>query len=117
MSTLLGAAVGGAIGAALRYILGEWLKSTFTAFAWGTLIINAAGSLLLGWFTGMQLPANEWSTFFLTTGLCGGFTTFSTFVVESLSYGNGDNRKAAVFYILLTVVLCPLFFMAGHALS
>jgi fluoride exporter len=115
MSTMLAVACGGAIGAVLRYVIGEYLKGyVIKQLAMGTLIINIVGSFLLGWLMGLHLSMNAWYTFFLTTGICGAFTTFSTFVVEVISYMKKRAMITAVIYVILTMILCPIFFMFGY---
>jgi CrcB protein len=78
---------GGAIGSVARYLVGVGAGRLFgTAFPWGTLIINIAGSFLIGAFA--ESFALRWDLpqvlrVFLTVGICGGFTTFSTFSLDA----------------------------------
>ena len=78
---------GGAIGSVARYLVGVGAGRLFgTAFPWGTLIINIAGSFLIGAFA--EFFALRWDLpqvlrVFLTVGICGGFTTFSTFSLDA----------------------------------
>lgn len=86
MNTLLVAA-GGAVGAALRYLLGGWASSRLGAdFPWGTLLANISGCLLIGVVLGFvergALPVE--ARLFLAVGVLGGYTTFSTFGYETL---------------------------------
>lgn len=80
-------ASGGAIGSVARYLVGVGAGRLFgTAFPWGTLIINIAGSFLIGAFA--ESFALRWDLpqvlrVFLTVGICGGFTTFSTFSLDA----------------------------------
>ncbi|MFC3884300.1 fluoride efflux transporter CrcB [Bacillus songklensis] len=115
MSTILAVAFGGAIGAVLRYVIGEYLKGyKIKQLTIGTFIINLIGSFFLGWLMGLQMPVNAWYTFFLTTGICGAFTTFSTFVIESISYMKKRAMMTAVIYVIITMIICPIFFMLGY---
>jgi len=79
--------VGGAVGAPLRYVVSRLLAQRYdTAFPWGTLVVNVAGSLVLGAtaaaVAGGALPA--WVLVLVGTGLCGALTTFSTFGYETV---------------------------------
>ena len=93
MNTLLVAA-GGAVGAALRYLLGGLMQSRLGPdFPWGTFIVNVSGCLLIGVVLGLvergALPAE--ARLFLAVGVLGGYTTFSTFGYETLRLiENGD---------------------------
>lgn len=79
-------AMGGALGAVLRWRIGIWLNPSALPFAAGTLAVNCAGGLLIGfslvWF---ELHPNEPVRLALVTGVLGGLTTFSTFSAESLT--------------------------------
>lgn len=82
LKTLLIAGTGGFIGTVLRYLVSRYFQEyTFSLFPWGTFTVNIAGSLLIGIFYGMSekgdLLTPEWRIF-LTVGICGGFTTFSS---------------------------------------
>ena len=80
-------ALGGAIGSVARYLVGIGSGRLFgMAFPWGTLIINVTGSFLIGTF--IALFAIRWdlsqaARVFLTVGICGGYTTFSTFSLDA----------------------------------
>ena len=75
--------LGGAVGATLRYLTDHLLRRWFgSAFPWGTLTVNGAGSLLLGFLSGLS-PA-EPLTALVGTGFCGALTTYSTFSQETL---------------------------------
>ena len=98
---------GAGIGGVTRYLLGGWIQSaTGAGFAWGTLTINITGSLLLALaysiLDGTAAPV-EWRIF-LGVGICGGYTTFSTFSYESVRLmQDGDWGRAAA-YVLASVV-------------
>jgi CrcB protein len=110
-------ALGGAIGSVGRYLAGIGAGKLFgLGFPWGTLIINIAGSFLIGVF--VEYFALRWdlpqaARVFLTVGICGGFTTFSTFSLESfLMIERGEFGSAAA-YIGASVVVSILALFAG----
>ena len=87
VKSMLYAGFGGFIGTVLRFLVSKYFQINFdTVFPWGTLIINIAGSFLIGIFLGIFekgfMMSSEWRLFF-TVGICGGFTTFSTFSNDS----------------------------------
>lgn len=78
--------LGGFIGTILRFLVTRYFVLSFdSVFPWGTFVVNILGSLLIGIFLGLSekgnLMSEEWSLF-LTVGICGGFTTFSSFSNE-----------------------------------
>ncbi|MDC0556771.1 CrcB family protein [Candidatus Poseidoniaceae archaeon] len=109
MNSYLAVAIGGAIGATLRFAVSEWAGTPQA-----TLIVNAVGSLLLG--ICMAALANEMiskeMTLLLGTGILGAFTTMSAFSLETVEMW-GDDRTKAVGYVLITAILCPLLAYAG----
>jgi CrcB protein len=87
VKSMLYAGIGGFIGTVLRFLVSKYFQVNFdTVFPWGTLVINIAGSFLIGIFLGIFekgfMMSSEWRLFF-TVGICGGFTTFSTFSNDS----------------------------------
>lgn len=102
---------GGALGAMLRY--GSTLACT--AAGWSselaTFIINAAGSLLMGLLIS-SCGQSPW-ILMLTTGLCGGFTTYSTFSVQSVTLMQQGRYGSAALYVLGTLAVCLMFAAAG----
>jgi CrcB protein len=105
---ILSAAAGGAIGSVARYLVGTWAGKMFINFPWGTLIINVTGSFLIGLFVG--LFATKWdlpqaARIFLIVGICGGYTTFSTFSLDSFHLMEKGEALAAGAYMIGSVVL------------
>ena len=87
-------------------------------FPWGTLVINAAGSLVMGLLAGFfAFKAGEGATqslrLFLMTGVLGGFTTFSAFSLETILLWERGDVASAVLYILASVVLAVLGLFLG----
>ena len=105
--------LGGAIGAGLRYAVGEWLSTD--SFPYATLSVNLVGSFLLG-ILAIGLTQNLVSTnmaLLLGTGVLGAFTTMSTFSVETVEMFDNGQGGSAIVYIFVTMVLCPLLALVG----
>lgn len=102
-------ALGGAFGSVARYLAGIGAGKLFgLGFPWGTLIINIAGSFLIGAFVelfALRLNLSQPIRVFLTVGFCGGFTTFSTFSLESYLLMERGEMIPAALYIVASVVL------------
>ncbi|HKB48044.1 MAG TPA: fluoride efflux transporter CrcB [Ktedonobacterales bacterium] len=119
--TVLYIAAGGVIGTLSRYYLQGWIQQRAgSSFPLGTLAINLAGSLVLGFVlrlaTGATVISPEWRAA-LTIGFCGAFTTMSTFGYESVRLlGDGEYWYAGL-YIGGTVVGCFLAVVAGTMLA
>lgn len=99
-------AVGGALGASLRYLAGH-LGDSPHRVPWGTVAVNLTGSLLLGLLTGLGV-AGPWSAL-LGLGLCGALTTYSSFVVQAHDRG----PRLGLVTVLLTAPPALLLFAAG----
>ena len=120
MSGYLVVFVGGGVGAALRHGVNRaacaWLGS---AFPYGTLFVNLLGGLLMGIVAGLFLVRtgiSEESRLFLTTGLLGGFTTFSAFSLEaSLMWQRGD-YSSLIAYAVASVLLSVMALFIGLSL-
>ena len=97
--------LGGGTGSVLRYLVGLWIGST--AFSWATLAVNAVGSLAIGLFGGWasRFGWGEAVRLSLTVGLCGGFTTFSTFSKESLALIESGSYGLFALYAAGSIVL------------
>ena len=112
-------ALGGAFGAVLRYGI-VLLGAAFGASGQvATFFINILGSFILGFLTSAFAPGSL--MLFATVGVCGAFTTFSTYSVHSVSLLQEGRYWTAAFYIIGTVILCLAFawlgFLAGQRLS
>jgi len=122
MTATVWIALGGAIGSVARYWLALWTLPLSRDLPWGTIGINVAGSFLIGFFSTLTLesgrhPAPEWLRLFVMVGICGGFTTFSSFSLQTLDLMRGGEFKRAVANIGLSVFLCLASVAAGHGLA
>jgi fluoride exporter len=106
--TLLLVALGGATGASLRFLTDRWVQARHdTGFPWGTLVVNAVGSLVLGFLAGAalfgaSLPVLQTA---LGVGLCGALTTFSTFGYESVRLLTGGQRLFGLLNVVGSVLV------------
>lgn len=113
--------VGGAIGTVARYELGRhWATSGSYGFPWATFVANLSGALLLGLL--VACCARLWPTAHylrpaLGTGVLGGYTTFSTYLVETVLRIDHGHAGLAVFYVLATLVGGLAAVFAGLALG
>ena len=101
--TVLLVAIGAAVGAPLRYLTDRAVQSRHeSAFPWGTLGVNVAGSLLLGIVTG--LPSSAALTALAGTGFCGALTTYSTFSYETLWLARHGLRRHALANVVVSIL-------------
>jgi len=116
----LAVALGGALGSIARYglsgLVANWFGETFP---WGTLLINVTGSFVIGFFATLSEPdgrlfVSSATRTFVMVGLCGGFTTFSSFSLQTLNLMRGDEWAKAGGNVLGSVVLCLLAVFLGH---
>ncbi len=117
--TLLLVALGGAGGSLLRYLLGGSVqRASGTGFPIGTLFVNVAGCFLAGVLVRhfMNIEGSAHLRAALLVGFCGGFTTFSTFSVETVGLIEGGEYGRAAAYSLLSFSLCLGATFAGVAL-
>ena len=106
-------ALGSALGGVSRFAVGAWMLEKYGgAFPWGTLLINILGSGLIGLFATTVKPA-PWRQF-LMVGICGGFTTFSSFSLETLTLLHDGHSGRALAYVALSVLVCLASVWAGH---
>jgi len=106
---LVSVALGGALGALARYAVSSWLNTSSAKLPWGTLAVNVLGSFVMGILFVLileraKLPLEMRPL--LMTGFLGAFTTFSTFSLETLTLIHEGHVIAAIFYVLLSVILC-----------
>lgn len=109
---ILAIALGGAVGSVLRYLTGVWLGALGCTPVVSTLAVNVCGSFAIG----VLMGCTEGRLALLAvTGLCGGFTTFSTFSAQSVDLLARGEWMSAALYIGASVVLCLLATIVGFA--
>ncbi|MEY8461543.1 fluoride efflux transporter CrcB [Eggerthellaceae bacterium 24-137] len=118
MLNVLCVGAGGFVGAVARYGLG--LVPLWPGLPLTTLLINFVGSIVIGAVVEAAAPTraalSPEAVLFLKVGLCGGFTTFSTFSLETLELLEGGQYVAAGTYAIVSVVLCAAGVLAGKLL-
>lgn len=116
---LLLIALGGAVGSVARYLVGRAVSGTVQDFPIGTFAVNVAGCLIVGVLA--RLFMNHQSDaplrVALMVGFCGGFTTFSTFTLETLGLMQGGEWAKAATYVVLSCLVCLGATAAGFAIA
>ena len=123
MLAYLWVAIGGALGSVARFGLNGLIAARFgETFPWGTLVINVTGSFLIGVFAAYADPdgrvlISPGNRQFLMIGICGGYTTFSSFSLQTLRLAQDREWLYAGGNILLSVMLCLIAVWLGYALG
>ena len=113
-------AIGGALGSVARFWFATLVDHRFgEAFPLGTLLVNVSGSFAIGFFATLTLPEGPFPaspTFrqFFMIGICGGFTTFSAFSLQTLNLAHAGEWLYAAMNIVGSVVLCLAAVWLGH---
>ncbi len=120
LMTYLWVALGGAIGTVGRFWLSGWVAQKFgPTFPLGTLLINVSGSFIIGFFATLTGPEGgflvnpTFRTFFMI-GICGGYTTFSSFSLQTLNLAQDGEWLYAGLNCVLSLVLCLIAVWLGH---
>jgi CrcB protein len=118
--TYLWVAVGSALGGIARY----WCSGLFArligeTFPWGTIVVNVAGSFIIGFFGTLTAPDGRFLIapdlrIFVMVGFCGGFTTFSSFSLQTLALARDGEWLWAGLNVVGSVVLCLVSVWLGH---
>ena len=122
IKNILLVALGGAVGSVARYLLSRAVDGTaMAAFPLGTMAANVLGCLAIGVVVGLAsgagAPVSQEMKLLLTTGFCGGFTTFSTFMNESVTLIKGGDILTCALYIGASVALGLIAAAGGLQLS
>ncbi|HWA87824.1 MAG TPA: fluoride efflux transporter CrcB [Opitutus sp.] len=113
-------ALGGALGSVARFFVGGVIASQFgETFPWGTFVVNVTGSFVIGFFSTLTGPegrvfASSNTRMFFMTGVCGGYTTFSSFSLQTLSLAREGDWLRAGANTLGSVALCLVAVWLGH---
>ena len=120
IKSLLIVALGGGVGSAIRYLVSFLISERVTqgVFPWGTFAVNVIGCFIVGLLYGLLEGESSHSTrLLLITGFCGGFTTFSAFINESLCMADAKAYMVTVLYITLSVAVGLLLCYVGRIIT
>jgi len=114
--TLIAIFLGGGTGSVLRYVIQQLINENLTTnFPWGTFTVNVLGSFLIGLFYALsaRLGLSAEIRLLLTTGLCGGFTTFSTFSNDGVLLLKQGHSGTFILYTLASVIIGIIMVWVG----
>ena len=127
MNDYLLVALGGALGSVTRFGLTSFVAARFderpgSTLPWGTLLVNVSGSFLIGLILTLAEPGGRWIAapahrHFLVAGICGGYTTFSAFSVQTLRLAQNREWLLAGLNVVGSVVACLVAVWLGHLLA
>jgi CrcB protein len=123
MESYIWVAIGSALGGVARYwCSGVAARLIGETFPWGTLIVNVLGSFIIGFFATLTGPDGRMfvgssARTFVMIGLCGGYTTFSSFSIQTLELVHDGQWLQAGGNILASVALCLIAVWLGHILA
>jgi fluoride exporter len=120
-------ALGGALGSMLRFGLGGFIDANLQRpgqlFPWGTVVVNITGCFIIGFIATISSPGDgrimlsSLTRSFITIGILGGYTTFSSFSLQTLALAQNNQLGGAIANVLLSVVLCLGGVWLGAALA
>jgi CrcB protein len=116
--------LGGALGSAARFAMALWIDERYVSnFPWGTFAVNILGSFIIGVAAGLSgpnspltVPFPEVARVFIMVGICGGFTTFSSFSLQTIHLMETGQWLLAGSYVMFSVLLCLLATGCGIAI-
>ena len=123
MLTYLYIALGGAIGSVARYaVSGSMARATHEVFPWGTLTANISGCFVIGLFAVLtgpdgRIPASPDVRQFVMVGICGGYTTFSSFSLQTLVLARDGDMTRAAANVVVSVLFCLVGVYLGSMLG
>jgi fluoride exporter len=123
MAAYMWVAIGSALGGVARHWCSVLAAQLFgLTFPWGTLFVNVLGSFIIGGFFALTEPEGRLDVsadakLFVMVGLCGGYTTFSSFSLQTLGLIHDEKWLLAIGNVIGSVTFCMLAVWAGHALA
>lgn len=121
-STCILVMAGGALGTLARYAVSVLMLPYGRGLPWGTMLVNGTGSLLIGLFGTLTLASGRWPAsenlrLFVMIGFCGGYTTFSSFSLQTLDLLRAGGYGRAAANVCGSVVLCIAAVALGHLIA
>ena len=115
-------ALGSALGGVLRYGLSRLMTPVSDSFPWGTVVVNIIGCFVIGYFGTLTLASGKYAVsenvrIFVMVGICGGFTTFSSFSLQTFDLLRSGAWARALANVVVSVTVCLIAVAAGHALA
>ena len=112
-------ALGGALGSMARYALSNATAAISATIPWGTIIVNILGSFVIGWFATLsshesRFAMSQEARVFVMVGICGGFTTFSSFSLQNFALIRSEQWLPAIVNIVVSVIACLVAVALGH---
>ena len=122
MKEILIVSIGSFFGGGMRYWISKMVQSsTLIAFPFGTMTVNVWGCLIIGFLAGLNGNGGGWMSpstkLLLTTGFCGGFTTFSTFMNEGSALMKDEHYTYMMLYLFGSLTLGLIAVLSGHQLA
>jgi CrcB protein len=126
LNQYLAIALGGALGSVLRFWIGSGIDGAVSRggqiFPWGTIVVNITGCFIIGLFATLTGTEGRWLVPplvrpFVMIGMCGGYTTFSSFGLQTLNLWNDNQRWEALGNVLISVVLCLVGVFIGATVA
>jgi protein CrcB len=120
MTSYLWIGLGGALGSIARaWLAVAVVRITGPQFPWGTILINVLGSFVIGFFSTLTGSGSRFAVpadvrAFVMVGICGGFTTFSSFSLQTFELARDGRMAQALCNIVLSIVVCLLVVATGH---
>ena len=109
--------LGGGIGSGLRYLVGKYIPNSNVGFPWSTFSVNLIGCLIIGivmdYFIRTTADLKSDLALFTTIGICGGFTTFSSFAYENILTIRAEDNLLSLSYIGLSLILGMVMVLVG----
>jgi CrcB protein len=123
MSNALWVFIGSGLGGVLRWLISGVIASRFKeVFPWGTLVVNITGSFIIGFFASVTGPDGRWMAkdnfrVFFMAGICGGYTTFSSFSWQTLTLAQNGQWFRAGANVVASVISCLVAVWLGHVIA